>query len=194
MSKTFDTASLVYLVILGGAVMIWFFAAHRNALGKALQQAAVWGLIFIGVIAAIGLWDDIRSTVAPMQAVSRDGARIAIPRARDGHYYLDAQVNGAPVSFVVDTGASDIVLSRSDAIRVGLHPDGLNFTGQARTANGVVHTAPVRLDSFEVGGVTDRGLRAVVNEGELNVSLLGMRYLQRFSSMQISDSKLVLER
>lgn len=194
MSKTFDTASLVYLVILGGAVMIWFFAANRNALGKTLQQAAVWGLIFIGVIAAIGLWDDIRSTVTPMQAVSRDGARIALPRARDGHYYLNARVNGAPVSFVVDTGASDIVLSRSDAIRVGLHPDGLNFIGQARTANGVVRTAPVRLDRFEVGGVTDRGVRAVVNEGELNVSLLGMHYLQRFSNMQISDSKLVLER
>jgi aspartyl protease family protein len=190
----FDSANLVYLVVLGCAVMLWFFAANRHSMGKNLQQAAVWGLIFIGVIAAIGLWDDIRSTVAPMQSVSRDGARIELPRAADSHYYLDAQVNGAPVRFVVDTGASDIVLSRADAIRVGLHPDGLAFTGQANTANGVVRTASVRLDSFEVGGITDRGLRAVVNEGDLDQSLLGMRYLQRFSAVQISNGMLVLER
>ncbi len=190
----FDSANLVYLVVLGCAVMMWFFAANRHSMGKNLQQAAVWGLIFIGVIAAIGLWDDIRATVAPAQSVSRDGTRIELPRAPDSHYYLDAQVNGAPVRFVVDTGASDIVLSRADAIRVGLHPDGLAFTGQANTANGLVRTAPVRLDSFVVGAITDQDLRAVVNDGDLQGSLLGMRYLQRFSTVQIADGKLVLER
>ncbi len=190
----FDSANLIYLIVLGCAVMMWFFAANRHSMGKNLQQAAVWGLIFIGVIAAIGLWDDIRSTVAPSQSVSRDGARIELPRAPDSHYYLDALVNGAPVRFVVDTGASDIVISRADAIRIGLHPDGLAFTGQANTANGLVRTAPVRLDSFDVGGVTDRGLRAVVNAGDLQDSLLGMRYLQRFKTMHITDGKLVLER
>ncbi|PVA12030.1 TIGR02281 family clan AA aspartic protease [Pelagivirga sediminicola] len=190
----FDTANLIYLVVLGCAVMMWFFAANRNSMGRTLQQAAVWGLIFIGVIAAVGLWDDIRRTVAPMQSVSSSDGRIELPRAADGHYYLQASVNGAPVRFVVDTGASDIVLSRADAIAVGLHPDGLNFTGFANTANGVVRTAPVRLDSFDVDGLRDSGLRAVVNEGELDDSLLGMRYLQRFSTMQIADGKLVLER
>jgi aspartyl protease family protein len=194
MSDNIDTAHLIYLVVLGCAVMLWFFAANRNTLSKTVQQAALWGLIFIGVIAAIGLWDDIRNTVAPMQTISRNGGQIELPRATDGHYYLDAEVNGKPVRFVVDTGASDIVLSRADAIRVGLHPDGLNFVGRANTANGMVRTAPVRLDSLSVGGVEDRGLRAVVNDGALDTSLLGMRYLQRFSSMQIADGKLVLQR
>jgi aspartyl protease family protein len=194
MNAPVDTAQLIYLVVLGCAVMLWFFAANRNSMGKTLQQAALWGLIFIGVIAAIGLWDDIRSTVLPMQSVSRDGGRIELPRAPDGHYYLNAEVNGAPVRFVVDTGASDIVLSRADAAAAGLEPGDLAFIGQANTANGVVRTAPVRLDSFTVGGVTDRSLRAVVNDGELSQSLLGMRYLQRFATMQIADGKLVLER
>lgn len=194
MSAPTDTANLIYLVVLGCAVMLWFFAANRNSLGRTLQQAALWGLIFIGVIAAIGLWDDIRGTVTPMQSVSRDGGRIELPRAGDGHYYMTAEVNGAQVRFVVDTGASDIVLSRKDAIAAGLHPDDLPFIGQANTANGVVRTAPVRLDSLTIGGVTEHGLRAVVNEGDLDTSLLGMRYLQRFSTMRIADGKLVLER
>jgi aspartyl protease family protein len=194
MNTNFDTANLVYLIVLGCAIMIWFFAANRDSLGKTVQQAAVWGLIFIGVVAAIGLWDDISATVAPRQSVSADRARSELPRAPDGHYYLEAEVNGAPVRFVVDTGASDIVLSREDAIAAGLHPDGLNFTGQASTANGIVRTAPVRLDSIDVGGLTDRGVRAVVNSGELRESLLGMGYLERFSSMQITGGTLVLQR
>ncbi len=194
MNRNFDTANLVYLIVLGCAVMIWFFAANRDSLGKTVQQAAVWGLIFIGVIAAIGLWDDIRATVAPRQSVSAAEGRIELPRAPDGHYYLDAEVNGAPIRFVVDTGASDIVLSREDAIAAGLHPEGLNFTGQASTANGIVRTAPVRLDSISVEGLTDRGVRAVVNSGELRESLLGMGYLERFRSMQITGGTLVLER
>ena len=194
MNTDFDTANLIYLVVLGCAIMMWFFAANRNSLGKTLQQAALWGLIFIGVIAVVGLWDDIRATVAPRQSVSADAGRIELPRAPDGHYYLAAEINGAPVRFVVDTGATDIVLSREDAIAAGLHPEGLNFTGQASTANGIVRTAPVRLDTLSVEGLTDRGVRAVVNSGELRESLLGMGYLERFTSMQISGGKLILQR
>ncbi|MFX0544649.1 retropepsin-like aspartic protease family protein [Roseovarius sp. S1116L3] len=194
MNTDFDTANLIYLVVLGSAVMIWFFAANRNSLGKTVQQAAVWGLIFIGVIAAIGLWDEISGTVAPRQLVSSEAGRIELPRAPDGHYYLAAEVNGAPIRFVVDTGASDIVLSRDDAIAAGLHPEDLEFTGQASTANGIVRTAPVRLDSLSVEGITDRSVRAVVNSGELRESLLGMGYLERFTNMQITGGTLILER
>ncbi|SEK31215.1 aspartyl protease family protein [Roseovarius nanhaiticus] len=194
MNTDFDTAHLVYLIVLGCAVMMWFFAANRDSLGKTLQQAAVWGAIFIGVIAAIGLWDDVRGTVAPRQSVSAEAGRIELPRAPDGHYYLDAEVNGAPIRFVVDTGASDIVLSREDAAAAGLRPENLNFTGQASTANGIVRTAPVRLDTISVEGLSDRGVRAVVNSGELRESLLGMGYLERFRSVQITGGTLILER
>jgi aspartyl protease family protein len=194
MKTNFDTANLVYLVVLGSAVMIWFFAANRNSLGKTMQHAAVWGLIFIGIIAAIGLWDDIRTTVAPRQSVSANLARIELPRAPNGHYYMAAEVNGAAIRFVVDTGASDIVLSRKDAIAAGLHPDDLNITGQASTANGIVRTAPVRLEKIAVGDLIDTNVRAVVNSGELRESLLGMGYLERFTSIQITDGTLVLER
>ncbi|MEI4261965.1 retropepsin-like aspartic protease family protein [Roseovarius sp. D0-M9] len=194
MNTNFDTAHLVYLIVLGCAVMMWFFAANRDSLGKTLQQAAVWGAIFIGVIAAIGLWDDVRSTVAPRQSVSTEAGRIELPRAANGHYYLSAEVNGAPIRFVVDTGASDIVLSRDDAVAAGLNPEDLNFTGQASTANGIVRTAPVRLATLSVEGIMDRDVRAVVNSGELRESLLGMGYLERFTNMQITGGTLVLER
>ncbi len=189
----FDTAHLIYLIMLGLAVVFWFVASKREKLGTVVQQALIWGLIFIGVIAAIGLWDDIRSTVMPTQSVS--GAdRIELPRHVDGHYYLIAQVNGEAIHFVVDTGATDIVLTKDDARLAGLDPDKLAFTGSALTANGEVTTASVRLDTVEIGPIRDTGVHAVVNGGELDQSLLGMSYLQRYSSVEISGGKLILRR
>lgn len=188
-----DPARLVYLVILGSAILLWFVAQNRASLGRLAQQAAVWVLIFLGAIAAVGLWDDIRQTVRPAQSVATDG-RIELPRAADGHYYLMAEVNGVPVRFVVDTGASQIVLSQEDAARAGIDTAGLAYLGRAFTANGEVRTAPVRLESIAVGPVRHEGVRAVVNAGEMEGSLLGMDYLQRFSSIEISGGKLVLTR
>ena len=98
------------------------------------------------------------------------------------------------VDFVVDTGATDIVLTRADAARVGIDPATLRYDGRASTANGIVRSARVRLDSFRLGGVLDRDVTAVVNEGEMETSLLGMRYLQRFERLEIADNRLVLER
>jgi len=163
-------------------------------LGRKLQYLAAWGLIFLGVIAAVGLWGDIRQTVMPRQAVFADEGRVELPRAPDGHYYVSLEINGVPTRFVVDTGATGMVLTRKDAERAGLEAGDLVFQGQASTANGLVQTAPVRLKQVALGPFTDRNLRAYVNQGEMKTSLLGMSYLQRFSRLEIADGKLVLER
>jgi aspartyl protease family protein len=191
--QDFDFDRLTYLLILGSVIVVWFVAQNRASLGKLAQQALIWGLIFVGALAAVGLWDDIRQTVRPMQSVV-SGDRIELPRAPDGHYYMTAEVSGVPVRFVVDTGASQIVLSQSDAERIGIDTGALAYLGRAYTANGEVRTAPVRLESMTVGPVRHENLRAVVNEGDMGQSLLGMAYLQRFSSIEITGGRLVLTR
>jgi aspartyl protease family protein len=96
------------------------------------------------------------------------------------------------VRFVVDTGATHVVLTRADAARAGIDPDGLAYLGQARTANGIVRTAQVRLDSLSLGPVAMTDLRAVVNDGEMDVSLLGMSLLNRFEAVELRRDRLVL--
>jgi len=186
--------SLIYLVLLAVVIGGWFLVSQRGNLGKVVQYAAIWGFIFLGAIVAVGLWTDIRQTVTPRQSVMMDGARVEVPQAVDGHFYLTLEVNGAPVRFVVDTGATDLVLSRTDAVRAGLDPDALIFSGQAFTANGMVETAPVTLDRIVLGKATDTSVRAVVNGADMRDSLLGMSYLQRFDRIEISEGRLVLER
>jgi len=186
--------SLIYLLLLGVVIAGWHFVANRQQMGKMMQHAAIWGFIFLGAIVTVGLWNDIRSDIIPRQSAMMDGARIEVPMAMDGHYYLTLGINGEPVRFVVDTGASEMVLTQADAARAGVDSDRLVFSGRAYTANGMVTTAPVTLDSVDLGGVTETGIHAVVNGGEMQESLLGMSYLMRFDRLEISDGVLILER
>ena len=187
-----DLPRLIYLVLLLAVVGGYFLVENRKRLGRTAQQAAIWGLIFLGAVAAAGLWSDIRRNTLPGIAVTGEG-RIEVAVADDGHFYLGAKVNGVDVLFVVDTGASDIVLSARDARRAGFDPAALNYFGRAMTANGPVATAPVRIATLQLGDFTDTAVSAVVNSGEMDRSLLGMSYLGRFE-MVLSGSSLVLRR
>lgn len=189
---TVSFGNIAYLVLLLIAIGGWMIAANRHQLGKMAQQAAIWGFIFLGTIAAIGLWSDIRDDVAPRAAVI--GNRIEIPRGLDGHYHLTLGLNGTPVDFVIDTGASDMVLSMEDAARIGLDPGSLAFTGQATTANGTVRTARIRIATVEIGGTIETNVPASVTLGEMQGSLLGMSYLQRFARIEIAGNRMILER
>ena len=192
----FETGRLIYLLVLLAMVAGWFFMQGRGeGFNKTLQQAAVWGMIFIGAAAGYGLWGYIsRSSAVPQQSYEAGIGTVTIPRARDGHYYLTMQINGAAIRFVVDTGVSDMVLTRADAQRVGLSPDTLNYLGRANTANGEVRTAFVRLNEVQLGTVRDFDVSAVVNDGDMAQSLLGMGYLQRWGRIEISNNELILTR
>lgn len=190
-----ETGRLIYLIVLMAMVAGWFFMQSRQGWNKTLQQVAVWAMIFTGVAAGYGLWEDInRQGDIARQAYEASTGSVTLPRARDGHYYLTATINGTPLRFVVDTGATDMVLTRADAEAAGLSPDNLNYLGRASTANGEVRTAYVRLDEVELGGVRDTDVPAVVNEGEMRQSLLGMGYLQRWGRIEITNGELILTR
>lgn len=189
-----NIASLIYLSLIGTVIAGYFLVANRHRMGKVAQQAAIWALIFVGVAAGAALWDDIRSTSVGRQAVSQQGDRIEVTRGPGGHYTLTLGVNGAAVDFLVDTGATEIVLTLEDAERAGISEADLRFTGRASTANGMVQTAQITLDTVELGGRTDRNIPAQISGGAMPGSLLGMRYLSRFSSLSIEGNTLTLVR
>ncbi|MEM1351978.1 MAG: TIGR02281 family clan AA aspartic protease [Pseudomonadota bacterium] len=191
---SFDTGRLIYLILLGLMVVGWFFAQGRANWNKTLQHVAIWAFIFGGMIVGYGLWNDIQQTVQPRQAVFADANRVEVPRHPSGHYFIRANVNGVPVDFVLDTGATEMVLTQADARRIGIDPANLNYVSRAMTANGEVRTAPVELATVSLGPFTDEDVRAVVNAGEMSQSLMGMTYLQHWGRIEIAGGVLTLER
>ena len=188
-----QTADAIYLSLLGGALLLTYVLASRTNIGQMLQQMGIWVLIFMGAIAVIGIWPEIQNTVTPRQSVV-DGTTIVLPRSRDGHYYLTLDINNVPVQFVVDTGATQVVMTQKDAKRIGLNPLTLSYLGVANTANGTVRTAAVLLETVSLGTMKDTRVRAVVNDGQMNGSLLGMTYLSKFDSITIKNGELILSR
>lgn len=186
---------LVYLGVWGTVLIGYFLIARTQGIGQSLRQLLLWGLIFVGVAAGYGLWQDVSEQT--QVTVTGEGV-IALRAGRDGHFHLALDVNGTPVQFIVDTGASELVLSQEDAARVGLDPKSLPYLGTARTANGTVRIARVTLNDVVLAAdglnIRDRNVPAFVNEGQLDVSLLGMTYLRRYARIAIEGDVLLLER
>jgi len=188
-----DYARLVYLVLL-----LAFFGGYalsrrrRGHTARTLQQALIWLGIFAAFIVLYGQRDVLNRELFPREARQVDPQTIALNRTPAGSFLTTAQVNGTRVRFLIDTGATDIVLTMEDAARAGFDHDALRFTGRALTANGTVRTADVTLDTLEFAGRVDRDVRASVNEGELGVSLLGMAYLDRFDRIEIRGDRMLL--
>ena len=117
-----------------------------------------------------------------------------MPRDARGHFLVEARVDGRLINFMVDTGASVIALTASDAARLGIHPAQRDFTVEVRTANGSVRAAPARLDKVEVGDLIVRDVAAVIlPDGALSDNLLGLSFLSRLRRFEYSDGRLVLE-
>nr|WP_323776727.1 TIGR02281 family clan AA aspartic protease [Amylibacter sp.] len=180
---------LILLLFIGGG----FLFGYRQKLSTTLQQAAIWVLIFVGVVIAYGFSDTLKQQIMPSRA-TQSAQGFEVQRARDGHFYLTLQVNGKNIPFVVDTGATDIVLTQDDAEKIGIDPDTLTYIGRANTANGVVKTASAVLDRIALGDMVDYDVRASVNGGKMDGSLLGMAYLNRFSEISMRGDRLILKR
>lgn len=135
------------------------------------------------------------AALASTQAPASSGRRsVTIPRDNRGHFQVEARVDGRRIGFMVDTGASVIALTSTDARRLGINPSRNDFTVQVRTANGTVNAAPVMLNAVDVDGLVVRNVQALVVPGNaLSENLLGLSYLTKLKRFEYSNGKLVLE-
>lgn len=181
-------AMLGWLVLAGGAG----FAAIRSQPGTALRNIAIW--IAIGLVLVLGysLKDQIAGALMPSAGTEGPGGEMIFQRANDGHFHVEAEVDGKIIRFMVDTGASDVVLTQSDAQRLGFDTAALDYTQVYSTANGTVYGAPIRLSAMTVGSIRLDDVRASVNSGEMDGSLMGMSFLSRLSGFTVEGDRLIL--
>lgn len=193
-----SNARIVYGI--GLAALIGAGLIHGRRVGFKGAIGATFAWLAIGALLVLGysfrfefqnMWQRITGELMP-DRVQVEGREIAVRRAADGHFYIRAEVNGTPIRFLVDTGASSTVLDPGDAERAGFDPRRLSFTQSFRTANGTVRGAPVTLDSVTIGPVRLSNVRASVNAVPLGTSLIGVSTLQNFRSWRVEDGTLTL--
>ena len=178
-----------------------------------LREAVSWTVIAVvgavalthfeelktGMVAALGKFRSADVAAAPQAKANiprarRSGTVVEIPAARSGHFFTEVEIDGHPITIMVDTGATMVALSYEDAERAGIFLNPGDFTHSVSTANGRARVAPVMLHSVSIGGITVRDVRAVVSEpGRLRTSLLGMSFLGRLSRFNMRPGLLVLQ-
>jgi clan AA aspartic protease (TIGR02281 family) len=117
-----------------------------------------------------------------------------VVRDRNGSFSVVALVNGARISFVIDTGASAVILTQDAAKAARVPMANLIYSVNVETANGPTYAAATTLEQLTVGGITERSVRALVAQsGQLNTSLLGMSFLNRLDSWAVRGNSLVMQ-
>ncbi|HLY77836.1 MAG TPA: TIGR02281 family clan AA aspartic protease [Caulobacteraceae bacterium] len=134
------------------------------------------------------------ATVAPdaTPAPVLESGEASIAKSTDGHFWANAEVDGHPVRFLIDTGATAVALTADDARNLGIDPSSLQYQYTVMTANGPAKAAQVKLGVVSVGRAQVSGVDAFVIDKGLETSLLGMSYLGRLARFEATPDALVL--
>ena len=124
--------------------------------------------------------------------VAYAGEGIILNRRPDGHFWIPLAVDGQSIWFLVDTGASDMVLSPRDAEMLGYDLMDDEYTLTYSTANGTVKAAPVELQFVAYETLEVWNVYATINQSDMPVSLLGQSFLQRLSGFEVNGDRMIL--
>lgn len=194
-----DTAWVGYGALWLVLLSLRLFSGGPIRWGEKARHAAIW----IGIVAVLGVGftyrtelgavaQRVRSEFSGASPVVLSPRELVVTAEESGHFVVMGKVNGQAVRFLVDTGASDTVLSPDDAKRLGIDMSALSFDQTAETANGLGHGATFVADSLSVGPISFAGMSLLVNQAPMTNSLLGMTFLRRLESFQVRDGKLYL--
>lgn len=181
---------LLLLILVASSLSV-----RRLPVGQTLKMGLAWVAIFAGGFALFSfrgefstLWDRLRSEVTGSEAVVR-GQELRIPLAEDGHFWVDASINGHQTRFLVDSGASTTTVSRQTADQAGLET-GIRVD-RVSTANGTVIMKRSRVERFSVGPIERADMGVDVNEND-DTNVLGMNFLSSLSRWSVEGKTLVL--
>jgi len=194
-----DQQSFVFSLILLVFLVSSLIFRREIALSKALKYLALWALI---ALVGVGLYayryqftdfkDKMLGAFNPAAVRTGDNGEMVINLSSEGHFFIDVAINGVPMRFMIDTGASDIVIDKNQAQKLGINTQDLVFNKRYQTANGSSFGASVVLQEVQVGNVKFHNITASVNSAELGTPLLGMSFLRQFHKYEFYQDRLVL--
>jgi aspartyl protease family protein len=181
---------LMALMLVAGALM-----TRREPAAKLFTIALAWVAIFAAGFVLFTFRDNFGWVAQRLKAEAvgtpvQTGQETRIPMAIDGHFWVDAKVNGRDVKFLVDSGATTTTIDRDTAQAAGIQISSRRDQ-YVRTGNGIVRVASGRADELTVGGITRHGVALQIADND-DLSVLGMNYLSSLSRWSVEGRWLVL--
>jgi aspartyl protease family protein len=191
------------LIFIGGGTLM----SYRGQGSKALKDITIWLAVLLALVTVYSFrfeFETVARRVAGelMPGITSSAYRkgnhemiVEIPRRTNGHFVTHARINGTSIEMMVDTGASSVVLTPSDAKRAGIDTSRLTYSIPVSTANGRTMVALVQLRALSIGDLVIRNVQAhIASPGALFQSLLGMSFLSRLRSYEVKGGVLILRR
>ena len=194
-----------------GAIVAYFFTHRlpaqkpkgrrkRNITGEVVTAATAWMIIVsVAVLTytyryeAKAIAERVAAEFLPGTVMEGPAGEAIVSKRQNGHFVVDARVNGARAAFLFDTGASSMVIRAEDADKLGIDFGTLNFAIPVATANGNAMAAETMLSRVTVGKIAVKNVRALVTKpGVLTENLLGMSFLEKLASYTVESNKLIL--
>jgi aspartyl protease family protein len=194
-----DGDQAIYVLYLLGAMVLVgsALAVRRIPLAQGLKMFVGWVLIFGAAFIVFTLKDEFMALGNRLLMEARGGVEetrpgeIRIRQAPDGHFWVTAEVNGEPVRFLIDSGATTTSLSRETAQRAGVarRP---GFQALVQTANGVVMVDRGRADTISIGPISRSDVAVHISDAFGDMNVIGMNYLSTLSAWGVQGRSLVL--
>jgi aspartyl protease family protein len=184
----------------GLALVISALVARKLSLGEAAKMIFAWIAIFAVLFVIFSfrpeikqIWDRVKSDFAGSANQNVAGSAVRLTRGDDGHFSVLAFVNGKPVTFMVDSGASVTSISSEVASEIGLEVDRSSYPVILSTANGSAKAWRANIKSIRVENITLNDHAIMVSDTLGNINLLGMNFLNELSSWRVERDTMVLE-
>lgn len=194
-----ELVNIFYLFLLLTFIASSIFTRGNMPALRALKYFSIWAAIALSVIIIYSLrfnFIDFKNRVIgeinPSYVQYNSANKITINMSYGNHYYANVKINNKNIKFLIDTGASDIVLNLADAKKIGINLQDLIFNKPYQTANGISYGATIILQNVKFGDLELKNVRASVNKSNMGVSLLGMSFLSKFRKYEFYQNQLIL--
>ncbi|MBF0176429.1 MAG: TIGR02281 family clan AA aspartic protease [Magnetococcales bacterium] len=190
---------------LGGPLVLaivagWLLASNTvKQLFRKIQRNTIWWSIVVCLGAGLALrteihhlMDHVMASLIPRFGYDEQSASTTLYRATNGHFYMEALINKQPVSFLIDTASSGIVLPPRTARKLGFRPENLNFDQTLPTTRGNLQVATVVLEEFRLGDLHMKGVTANINGAPMRTALLGIQFFNQMLSWEVKGDRMTL--
>jgi aspartyl protease family protein len=194
-----DGPSLIWGVVCV-LLLVSSLAARRLPMGQVAKMALAWVAIFAAMFAIFSfrfefqaIWERVKADFAGTAGQSVSGEAIELKRQDGGHYWLQVEINGNPVNFMIDSGATTTAMNAATASETGVNVDTDGYPIMIETANGTVTAKRGVVQSLEIGPHKLFDHKVVVSESFGETNVLGMNFLDGMKSWKVEGNIMTLQ-